>query len=238
MAEKNLNLQPRLRRLADLVPQNAQLADVGTDHGYIPVYLLQQGRIHHAIAADIGVEPLEHARRTAAEYELTDCIDFRLCDGLAGIGADETDCILIAGMGGETIISILEGAPWLREGSYQLLLQPQSRQELLRTWLTEHGFCIEGEHLVRDKGTLYNILRVKAGAREALSELECYAGVGLWDDPLYGDYLDWQIGKLEQPVKGLRLSKDEGAQQRVSELERLIALLKATKEEWNNGHRS
>ena len=236
MAEKNLHLQPRLHCLADLVPNRARLADIGTDHGYIPVYLLQQGRIDRAIAADIGAEPLEHARRTAQEYELTDRIDFRLCDGLAGIKAEETDCILIAGMGGETIISILENADWLRDGGQRLLLQPQSRQELLRTWLTEHGFCILQEHLALDKGTLYNVMQVEAGSSAALSEVELYGGVNLDGDPLYGAYLDWQIQKMAQAVKGLRLSKNEGAQQRAEELERLSALLNGRKEAWLNGN--
>ena len=238
MAEKNLHLQPRLRCLADLVPQQARLADIGTDHGYIPVYLLQQGRIDHAIAADIGAEPLEHARRTAEEYELTEYIDFRLCDGLAGIRAEETDCILIAGMGGETIISILENAKWLACGAQRLLLQPQSRQELLRTWLVEHGFRILREHLALDKGTIYNVMQVEAGGAPPLSEVELYGGVNLEDDPLYGDYLDWQIQKMERSVKGLRLSKSDGAQQRANELERLMALLNEKKGAWLDGKRS
>ena len=236
MAEKNLHLQPRLRCLADLVPQQARLADIGTDHGYIPVYLLQRGRIDHAIAADIGAEPLEHARRTAEEYGLTEQIDFRLCDGLAGIGAEETDCILIAGMGGETIISILENAPWLRYGEHRLLLQPQSRQELLRTWLTEHGFRILREHLALDKGTIYNVMQVQAGVSAPLREVELYGGVNAEEDPLYGDYLDWQINKMAQAVKGLRLSKNDDAQQRADELERLMALLQEKKGEWGSGN--
>lgn len=238
MAEKNLHLQPRLRCLADLVPEHARLADIGTDHGYIPVYLLQQGRIERAIAADIGAEPLEHARRTAQEYKLSEKIDFRLCDGLAGIRAEETDCILIAGMGGETIISILENAPWLSCGEHRLLLQPQSRQELLRTWLIEHGFRILREHLALDKGTIYNVMQVVAGESQPLSEVELYGGVNLEEDPLYGDYLEWQIQKMTQAVKGLRLSKNEEAQQRAEDLERLMALLSEKKGAWLHGNGS
>lgn len=234
MAEKKLHLQPRLRRLADLVPENARLADIGTDHGYIPVYLLQQGRISHAIAADIGAEPLEHARRTAQEYDCTEQIDFRLCDGLAGIKAEEADCILIAGMGGETIISILEHAPWLHGGGHRLLLQPQSRQELLRTWLTEHGFRILREHLALDKGTIYNVMQVESGEADPLDEVSLYGGVNLADDPLYGDYLAWQIQKMAQTVRGLRLSKNSESQQRADELERLMGLLEKRKGEWHS----
>ena len=85
MIEK-LHLQPRLHLLADLVPQGAKLADIGTDHGYLPVYLLQKGRIASAIAADIGRAPLEHARRTARQYGVEDDMRFLCCDGLQGIG--------------------------------------------------------------------------------------------------------------------------------------------------------
>ena len=84
---KHLQLQPRLRLLANMVPQGARLADIGTDHGYLPVWLMQQGRIASAIAADIGPEPLDHARRTAAEYGAA--LDLRLCDGLRGIAPHE-----------------------------------------------------------------------------------------------------------------------------------------------------
>lgn len=237
VTERRLSLQPRLARLAELVPHGARLADIGTDHGYIPVYLLQAGVIDTAIAADIGEEPLRHARRTAAEYGVAEQIDFRLCDGLAAIGPEEADCILIAGMGGETIISILEGADWLRGGGHRLLLQPQSRQELLRLWLTEHGFRILREHLVRDKGTLYSILLTEAGEAEPLSAVERFAGVGLWDDPLYGDYLAWQSGKLRQAAEGLRRAKDAAAAEKAAELEALLAALEKQKEEWQHDNR-
>ena len=96
MERKFLQLQPRLQLLANLVPQGARLADIGTDHGYLPVYLIQQGRIPFAIAADVGQEPLQHAVRTAEEYGVAG-IDFRLCDGLMGVGADEVDTVVIAG---------------------------------------------------------------------------------------------------------------------------------------------
>ena len=116
-------LQPRLRAIADLVPPGCRLADIGTDHGYIPVDLLLAGRIAHAIATDIGALPLEHARQTADRCSLTDGIDFRLGDGLAPVSPQEVDTVIIAGMGGDTITEILSAAPWAREGPL-LLLQP------------------------------------------------------------------------------------------------------------------
>ena len=138
-------------------------------------------------------------------------------------------------MGGETIISILEGAAWLQSGKHRLLLQPQSRQELLRTWLTEHGFRILREHLVLDKGTIYNILVVEAGSSDPLTEVERVGGIGLMDDPLYGDYLDWQMKKLQQTVNGLRRSKEASAPARADELEKLVEMLQNRKGEWQRG---
>ena len=122
MDQKKLTLQPRLQMLADLVPRGAVLADVGTDHGYLPVWLLQEGRIGRAIASDINERPLDHARQTAREYDCEDEIQFRLCGGLDGYVPGEADTIIIAGMGGDTIASILEAAPWTRENGIQLLL--------------------------------------------------------------------------------------------------------------------
>ena len=114
---KRIALQHRLRLLAEMTPPGGRLADIGTDHGYLPVWLLQEGRIPSAIAADVGAEPLEHARRTAEEYE-TQGLDFRLCDGLSGIEPEETDTVVIAGMGGETIRDILRAAPWAADAPH------------------------------------------------------------------------------------------------------------------------
>ncbi|MFR5385627.1 MAG: class I SAM-dependent methyltransferase [Oscillospiraceae bacterium] len=155
---KRITLQPRLRLLAEMTPHGGRLADIGTDHGYLPVWLLQEGRIPSAIAADVGAEPLEHARRTAEEYE-TQGLDFRLCDGLSGIEAEETDTVVIAGMGGETIRDILRAAPWAADGHHTLLLQPMTKVELLRGWLRENGYSCTEERLVQDKGKLYDPVR-------------------------------------------------------------------------------
>ncbi len=202
---KELQLQPRLQMLADLVPPGAALADVGTDHGYLPVYLLQKGAIKRAIASDIGVEPLDHARRTAEEYGAA--LELRLCDGLAGIAPYEADTVVIAGMGGESIIAILSAAPWTKNDC-RLILQPMTRQELLRCWLAENGYRFTAERLVADKGTIYPILCVEGGAQPPLSEVETYSGLLLADDPLYGEYLIRQMARLKKAADGMRRSQD------------------------------
>ena len=204
---KHLQLQPRLRLLADMVPAGAHLADIGTDHGYLPVWLMQQGRITSAIAADIGPEPLAHARRTAAEYGAA--LDLRLCDGLRGIAPHEADTLVMAGMGGETIIQILTDSPWPRTSGCTLLLQPQTKVELLRRWLSENGYACRDERLVWDKGKLYVVLQMAAGEAFTPEEARLYAGFCLENDPLYGDYLDAQLRRLRRRLEGLHRSRED-----------------------------
>ena len=224
MDRKQLALQPRLHMLARLVPEGCRLTDVGTDHGYLPVALLQQGRITAAIASDIGAEPLEHARRTAMQYGV-DGMDFRLCAGLSGVAPEETDVIVIAGMGGETIISILQDAPWTADGQHRLLLQPMTQAAALRRWLADNGYTFTDEHLVEDKGRIYPILCVKGGVFRPLTEAEALCGVLLADDPLYAAYLTEHITKLRRSAEGLRRSSDPSGGRLAAQAESLAAEL-------------
>ena len=149
---KHLELTPRLRQIAAWVRQGARLADVGTDHAYLPVWLTLQGRVASAIASDLRRGPLDRAQETGRRYGVGDRITFRLGNGLAAVAPEECDTIVIAGMGGENIAQILAGAPWTADGRHTLLLQPQSRAEALRRFLAEHGYAIAREALVRDRG--------------------------------------------------------------------------------------
>ncbi|MCR5826740.1 MAG: class I SAM-dependent methyltransferase [Oscillospiraceae bacterium] len=232
MNERELRLQPRLQCIADCVPGGARLADVGTDHGYLPVYLLRQGRIRSAIASDINAAPLAHARRTAAAYGVT--LDLRLCAGLDGIGADEADTVVIAGMGGETIVTILQNAAWDWQG-VTLLLQPMTKAELLRRWLVGHGLRITAERLVRDKGTIYAVLRVEQGQSAPLTRAEAWCGAGLGQDPLYGDYARDRADKLTRAAAGLRQAKtpDDAL---IASLEGDAQALRETVKEWEHAN--
>lgn len=223
-----LALQPRLRAIADLVPDGARLVDVGTDHGFIPVDLLLSGRIRSAIASDIGSAPLDHARRTAQQYEVTEKIEFRLCDGLKDISADEVDCIVIAGMGGDNIVSILENASWTREGTF-LLLQPMSKAEVLRRWLPGNGYQVVAERLVADKGVIYPILSVRGGAMQSIGEAQFWGGFLLDRDPLQVRYLDERILRLRRAASGLEKAKDSALQERRNELCGIITALEQQK---------
>lgn len=229
MKMKELQLQPRLQLLADMVPEGSRLADVGTDHGYIPVWLLQRGRIAAAIASDIGAEPLQHARQTAAEYAAAG-IDFRLCPGLDAIAPEETDTIVIAGMGGETIQMILEAAPWTAKGEHLLLLQPMTKVEYLRKWIADNGYTFTEERLVFDKNYLYPVFAVRGGAQPSLTLAQQYGGVLLDGDPLYADYLDERIGKLQKAIDGLRHSRTTENAVKAESLSKICQLLREKRE--------
>ena len=236
METTRLQLQPRLQCIASLVPKGARLADIGTDHGYLPVYLLQEGTIGHAIASDINALPLDHARATAREYGVTEHMDFRLCPGLAKIRAEECDAIAIAGMGGETILGILEAAPWMHDGTHTLILQPQTKVDLLRRWLCGHGYRFLSETLVRDKEQLYVVFRVTAGTGQELSEADALAGFLLRSDPLYGEYLSQHLTKLKRARDGLAVSSLADKDARIAHLENLIEEIKRRKGEWEHGN--
>ncbi len=224
MEKRMLQLQPRLQLLADLVPQGARLADVGTDHGYLPIWLLSQGRISSAVAADIAPAPLDHARRTAAEYGITEGLSFCLCDGLQGLSLQDADTLVIAGMGGETVIHILSQASWCQDAKL-LLLQPMTKVALLRSWLANNGYMIRQERLVWDKAHLYPVLLVVGGQGPALTAAEEFCGVNNQTDPLFPAYLQQQIERLDKILSGLNKSCGEQPQKRISELLELKASL-------------
>ena len=175
-AKSTLTLTPRLQLLADWVPQGVTFADVGTDHGHLPIWLRLQGRVTHAIASDLRKGPLERARENGAAYG-ADGIDYRLAAGLDAVKAEEAEVIAIAGMGGETIAAILEAAPWVQNEGIRLILQPMTRAEDLRRWLLTHGFSVLEEHLITDGRHLYPVLAAEYTAAPVCEdEVAIYGG--------------------------------------------------------------
>lgn len=232
---KQLELTPRLKAIADLVPSNAKLADIGTDHAYLPVWLILQGRLRSAIAADIRSGPLDRARMTAAEYGCTEKVQFVLCDGLSAVRPEDSDTVVIAGMGGETIAAILQEASWIKNGSYKLLLQPMSAQEQLRRWLWQNGFHIEEERLVSEGDKLYNVLSVRPGNTQPMTLGEEWVGrqSATLDQPLRGQYLDRVLAKLERAISGVKQGTGEGNAEKCLELERIHRAVADMKREWD-----
>lgn len=227
-----MELTPRLSKVAELVPYGARFADIGTDHAYLPTWLILNGVIEYAIAADLRKGPLDRAKDTAEKYEVSDKMDFRLCDGLTDIRPGEADTIAIAGMGGETIAHILSNAPWTKEQSITLILQPMSSQSDLRQWLVTNGYKIEDECVVREEKTLYNILLVKAGVMDDMTPAELLAGCQN-NDPLRGEYLAHLITKVNRALQGQHSAthKDEAA---IKQLADVLDGLIEMKREWDS----
>lgn len=234
-AYSKLELTPRLQLLADWVRPGARLADVGTDHGYLPLRLIRQGKVSHAVASDLRPGPLSRARENAAAYGVSEQLDLRLCNGLAKIRAEEADTVTIAGMGGENIAQILAAAPWTADGKHTLLLQPQSRAEVLRTFLMQNGYSITREQLVEDRGTLYTVLEAVGGSMQ-LTPGQIYAGAYLNQDPLGDRWLIEKILRLMSAIAGLHRSTLPEDPEKVEHLRRLATSLMEMREEWRHAN--
>ena len=187
---KRIELTPRLQAVASFVPKGARLADIGTDHAYLPVSLILDEQSPGAVAADLRPGPLDRARKTAAEYGCTDKVTFRLCDGLSDVKSYETDAIAIAGMGGETIAQILGDDEIADDDPRLFVLQPMSRANLLREYLAENEFEVLDFVLCKDGGHLYECFSVRKGKKVETDPLYRYVGRQHHaDDALYKEYL-------------------------------------------------
>jgi tRNA (adenine22-N1)-methyltransferase len=207
-------MNKRLETIADMVQNGRGLIDVGTDHGYLPVWLARRGYTGFLFASDINDAPLASARKTAREALVEDCIEFLLCDGLDGCPPEKIDTIVIAGMGGDLICRILDRAEWVLDGAYTLILQPMTKAEVLRYWLVNNGFCLAEEKLVRDGTILYQVIRAQYLQNMKLSDAELYAGAfeNIRTEPLCGEWLDSLILRFEKEERGLlsSLKPEEG----------------------------
>ncbi len=155
MARPLFQLNPRLALCAGMIRGGRPFCDIGTDHAYLPVWLLKTGKISQALACDINPGPLETAAWNARRYQVTDKIFLRLSNGLREVESEEADDIVIAGMGGELILRIIAETHWLRSDSKLLVLQPMSSARELRIGLRNLGFTLLQEKAVMDSGRVY-----------------------------------------------------------------------------------
>ena len=158
--EKKITLSKRLEAVAELITRNGTLADVGTDHGYIPIAMVLRGRVERAIAMDLRTGPLERAKEHITAYGLGDRIETRLSDGVSSLTENEADSIVVAGMGGELVIHILENGKAICKSAKELILQPQSEIGEVRKYLRENGYRIADEDMVEEDQKYYPMMRV------------------------------------------------------------------------------
>jgi tRNA (adenine22-N1)-methyltransferase len=219
-----VQLSKRLDTLASLVPQGATLVDVGTDHGYLPIYLRNNKIIKSCIACDINKGPLENAAKHILRYEATN-IELRQGNGLEAITSqDEIDTILIAGMGGYLISDILKNNTEVVKGSNLLILQPQSDYEMVRKLIHNLGFAIIKEIFIEEDGKYYTILCNAPGQEVYTKEIDYIYGKKNLENPSK-DFIEW-MNKKENTLQTLctRLASVVNQQERKQELEREYAL--------------
>ena len=204
-------LDLRLQTAAEFVKEGSIAADVGTDHGYLICYLLNEGICTRGFATDINAKPLESARNLIHEMELEDEIETVLTDGLEGLPEDEIDEVLICGMGGETIIGILENAEWVKSEKVHLVLQPMSRADMLRRWLCENGWSIDAEKAVEVEKHLYTVISADyIGGSESPDDLYCLTGELLGQNDEFAlKYVRWQANIQRGIAAGLLRSEKE-----------------------------
>ena len=201
-------LNARLLSAAELVRQDATFADIGTDHAYLPLFLLDEGRIGYAYCCDINEGPLNSARKNAEERGRAGQMSFILTDGATVLKDRGITDYAVCGMGGELIADIIERAPHLKDGGVHLILQPMTRQEKLRVYLASSGFRIISESYSFDAGKHYVcLLAVYDGKCREISELESIVG-SVNSDYLGREsrlaYLNTKLKSLETAINGKR----------------------------------
>lgn len=201
-------LDPRLACAASMVRQGAVIADIGTDHAYIPVYLTLAGISPYAIAADINKGPLERARLNAEKYDAADRIRFALADGLRGIEPEKDNVrdIVICGMGGELIARIVTESDYTKNPDVHLILQPMTCPDDLRESLAANGYAVLDEKLCESAGRIYTcILAAYTGERYELTPAEKLMGpVNIRKrEGLFGRYLEREINRLNIRIAGM-----------------------------------
>lgn len=244
-----MQISERLRAVAGMVSPGYRLADVGTDHAYIPIYLMQNGVIPQAVAMDINQGPLLRATENIRRYGLTGRIETRLSDGLEKLQAGEADTILIAGMGGLLMVRILENGQGVLAGCRELVLQPQSDIRSVRAYLEEKGWQLDREDLVFEDGKYYPMMRAVTHSEEDLKKKRESDGQNSVDDgdvrhelelrygplllknhhPLLQDYLSREERLCRQVLEAMQGKQTEAANARREELQRELELLERAK---------
>lgn len=223
----NIPLSDRLLACCRFVRPGDRVADIGCDHGYLGIHLLQTGVAKSVIESDVKEGPLQSAMRNAVKFGTKNKMTFCLSDGAKDIPRD-FDVMVCAGMGADTIISILDAASWLKDGGYRLVLQCQSKRPELRRWLSDEGYHIDRETLAKDGKFVYSIMEVTYAPGQQLTSAQCYLSPQLLEShhPLLPEYYQRVKNGLEMTIFGLRRTNDP----KLPECEAILADLTAMEE--------
>ncbi|WP_214893008.1 tRNA (adenine(22)-N(1))-methyltransferase TrmK [Exiguobacterium sp. H66] len=229
--QTHVTLDQRLTKVVSYIPQGAVLADIGSDHAFVPCYCIQQGLVERAIAGEVNVGPMEAAQGQVALVQLDEQIEVRLGSGLTVLTPGEVTAVTIAGMGGTLIATILEEGRAHLSGEERLILQPNVDAVDVRKWLLEHGYALLSEAIVKENGKIYEILVAEKGEEMIYAE---DADIRKWE-LLFGPQLmrekapafieKWQTEKekrqyiLEQMQQG---NDSDVLKEKITKIRRLI----------------
>ncbi|WP_131036059.1 tRNA (adenine(22)-N(1))-methyltransferase [Clostridioides difficile] len=224
-----MKLTDRLLKIASLVSDGKKIADIGTDHGYIPVYLLKEGKVPFAVLADVNKGPLDNAHKEVIQNNLLDKVDLRLGSGIEILEIGEVEEVIIAGMGGILISELLEAKKEVAHNVEKLILQPMQAQEELRYYLLNNGYEILEEVLVREDFRIYEIIVAKYTGKNTIIENEIYYEVGIKllenKDSLFNDFIEKKIKTYSSIVNKLEGKNGEAIDKKRKESEVAIKKL-------------
>ena len=219
-------LDARLRCVARQVRPGSRLADIGTDHAFLPVWLVENGVCPRAIASDLRPGPAAAARRTIEAAGLADRLEVRVGDGLSPLKAGEVDDIVMAGMGGETMAAILDACSWAKDGRLHWVFQPMTRPQALRRTLLTQGFSILGEEVAAQGERLYVVLRARYDGTPPVTQEAAYY-IGALPAKEGAAWLLGQSRHLRRQAAGLRHRGDREEAARLdgvaAQIERYVA---------------
>ncbi len=232
-----MGLSLRMQRVADMVEPCERVADIGCDHGYVSIYLVEQGIADHVLAMDVRKGPLSRAEANIRQKQLQTRIECRLSDGLERLQPGEADTILLAGMGGPLMIDILTKGSNKRLGTETLIVQPQSDIPEVRRYLHRIGYEITAEDMLQEDGKYYTVMKAKPSASDTATDADTDTDTDkLWSEaeeqygklllekqsPVLKQYLEREERQLTQLQEQLNHQATEKANQRLAELQELL----------------
>lgn len=219
-----IQLSKRLQAVADYVTKGTTVADIGTDHGYIPIYLTVNNICKKAYAMDVRKGPLEHAKANIERMGLSDRIEVRLSDGLSKLQSGEADTVVISGMGGHLTTEILEAGKDALESVEELVLCPHADVDVVRHYLYDNNYMIEKETMLIDEGKFYNIIKAHRGSEVYDREVYYQYGKKLLEqqDSVLKEFLDIEREKYLRVRDILKNNDNEAGQKRLIQVEEII----------------
>jgi tRNA (adenine22-N1)-methyltransferase len=225
---KNIELSNRLKTISNLINNVKSIVDVGTDHGYIPIYLVGNNILDYAVASDINKGPVEKAKKNVKDYNLGNKISCRLGGGLTTVKPKEVDAAIIAGMGGNLIRDIIEESKGVFKTLNYAVLQPVQNPEVLREYIYKSGYTIMDEVIVKDEEKYYEIIKVKYDNNKREVEPIYYEISEILlnkKEPLFKEYIEFKLNKYTRVYENLN-EETELSRKRKEELRRIIQKLK------------